>query len=63
MAFFQYSENALNVLFPEAFGMQCVKKSCSNLLANAQFSEQASEYLRGKYVKGLYCHSEFLGKK
>lgn len=61
--FFQFSENALHVLFPEKFGMECVKKGCSNLLSQAQFSDQAAEYLRGKYVGGLYCHSEFLGKK
>ena len=61
--FFQFSENALNVLFPEKFGMICIKKGCSNLLENARFSRVASEYLQGKYVGGLYCHSEFLGKK
>lgn len=61
--FFQFSENALNVLFPEKFGMKCCKKGCSNLLRGTQFSDISSEYLRGKYVGGMYCHSEFLGKK
>lgn len=61
--FFQYSENALNVLFPEAFGMKCVKKGCSNLIVNAEFADNASEYLRGKAIGGLYAHSEFLAKK
>ncbi len=60
--FFQYSENALNVLFPEKFGIKCVKKGCSNLLKGC-FSSKASKYLRGHLVRGLYCHSEFLGKK
>jgi len=60
--FFQYSENALNVLFPECFGMKCIKKGVSNLLS-AEFSSVSSEYLIGKKVGGLYCHSEFLGKK
>lgn len=31
-AFFQFSENALDVLFPETFGMHCVRKGCSNLI-------------------------------
>ena len=61
--FFQFSENALNVLFPEKMGIQCIKKGCCNLLKNTEFSEEASEYLRGKRVGRLYCHSEFLGKK
>lgn len=60
--FFQYSENALDVLFPEKFGMCCVRKGCSNLI-EGKFSIDASEYLQGKMVPGLYCHSEYLGKK
>lgn len=60
--FFQFSEEALNVLFPEKFGMKCIKKGCSNLL-EGKFSEDASEYLQGKMVGGLYCHSEFLAQK
>lgn len=60
--FFQYSENALDVLFPEKFGMRCVKKGCSNLL-EGKFSIDSSEYLQGRMVKGLYCHSEYLGQK
>ena len=59
---FQFSENALNVLFPEKFGIECVKKGCSNLLKGC-FSAKASKYLRRKVVSGLYCHSEFLGRK
>ncbi|MBP5156273.1 MAG: glycosyltransferase [Treponema sp.] len=61
--FFQFSENALNVLFPEKFGIKCLKKGCSNLLRDAKFSEEACGYLQGKYVNNLYCHSEFLGQK
>lgn len=60
--FFQYSENALDVLFPGKFGMQCIKKGCSNLI-EGRFTEYASEYLVGQKVEGLYCHSEYLGKK
>ena len=60
--FFQFSENALDVLFPEKFGMQCVKKSVDNLI-EGKFSEYASDYLVGKTVGGMYCHSEYLGQK
>lgn len=60
--FFQFSENALDVLFPVKFGMSCVKKGCSNLI-EGKFSVDASEYLQGKRVRGLYCHSEYLGQK
>lgn len=60
--FFQFSENALDVLFPQKFGMECIKKGCSNLI-EGRFSEYASEYLMGRLVGGLYCHSEYLGIK
>lgn len=60
--FFQFSENALNVLFPDVFGIKCLKKGCSNLI-KGEFSNYSSDYLQGRIVPGLYCHSEFLGKK
>lgn len=60
--FFQFSENALDVLFPEKFGMKCVKKSVDDLI-EGRFSEYASDYLVGRKVNGLYCHSEYLGQK
>ena len=61
--FFHFTENALHVLFPEKFGMRCVKKGLCNLIKGAEFSEYASEYLVGKKVPNLYCHSDFLGQK
>lgn len=60
--FFQFSENALDVLFPEKFGMKCIKKGCSNLI-EGKFSEYASEDLAGMGIMGMYCHSEYLGQK
>lgn len=60
--FFQFSENALDALFPSKFGMKCLKKGCSNLL-EGKFSAAASDYLQGQTVGGLYCHSEYLGQK
>lgn len=60
--FFQFSENALDVLFPERFGMQCVKKGVDNLLVG-KFSEYAVAHHIGEEVRALYCHSEYLGQK
>ncbi len=60
--FFQFSENALSILFPRVFGIECIKKGCSNLI-EGKFSDESSNYLKGNIVDGLYCHSEFLGKK
>ncbi len=60
--FFQFSENALDALFPEKFGMQCLKKGCSNPI-EGKFTEYATEDLAGLAVRGMYCHSEYLGKK
>ena len=61
--FFQFSENALNVLFPEKFGIKWIKKGVSNLISS-KFSEVFSDkYLRGKPINNMWCHSEFLGQK
>lgn len=60
--FFQFSENALDVLFPQKFGMRCVRKGCSSPI-EGRFSEEAADYLQGRLVPGLYCHSEYLGQK
>lgn len=42
--------------------MECVKKSVDDLI-EGKFSTCASEYLVEKKVGGLYCHSEYLGRK
>lgn len=60
--FFQFSELALEVLFSRKRGIQCIEKGVSNPLIGF-FSNQASEYLKGRSVSGLYCHSDFLGQK
>ncbi len=60
--FFQFSELALQILFPPAAGIRCVEAGVSNPLVGRFFS-LASEYLAGKPVGGLYCHSAFLGVK
>lgn len=42
--------------------MKCIKKGCCDLMEGA-FTDDASSYLRGRWVDGLYCHSEILLKK
>ena len=32
-------------------------------MLEGRFSSEASAYLQGNMVAGLYCHSEFLGQK
>lgn len=60
--FFQFSDMALRVLFSEALGFECIEAGVSNPIVG-RFSTLADEYLRNQPVPGLYCHTEFLGKK
>jgi len=60
--FFNSSDMGLRALFPPALGFECVAAGMSNPLA-ARFTLFADKYLRYRALKGLYCHSQFLGKK
>jgi SAM-dependent methyltransferase len=60
--FFQFSDMALRVLFSKALGFECIEAGMSNPVIG-RFSSLADEYLKNKPVPGLYCHSEYLGKK
>jgi ubiquinone/menaquinone biosynthesis C-methylase UbiE len=60
--FFQFSDMALRVLFSGELGFECIEAGVSNPLVG-RFSSLADAYLRNQPVAGLYCHSEFLGKK
>ena len=60
--FFQFSDMALKVLFSEALGFECVEAGMSNPI-DGRFSSLSDGYLKNKPVTGLYCHSEYLGKK
>lgn len=60
--FFHYTDMALKALFSPALGFECLDSGLSNPLV-ARFSTQAAPYLRNRRVTGLYCHSEYLGKK
>ena len=60
--FFQFSDMALRVLFSKALGFECIEAGMSNPVVG-RFSSLADEYLKNRPVAGLYCHSEYLGKK
>jgi SAM-dependent methyltransferase len=60
--FFQFSDMALKVLFPEVLGFECLEAGMSNPIVG-RFSSLADGYLKNRPVSGLYCHSEYLGRK
>jgi len=60
--FFQYSDMALRVLFSPAFGIECIEAGMSNPIVG-RFSSLADSYLKNQPILGLYCHSNFLGRK
>lgn len=60
--FFQFTDMALKVLFSPALGFECIEAGASNPIVG-RFSALADDYLRFMPVRGLYCHSEFLGRK
>ena len=60
--FFQFSDMALRTLFSKALGFECIEAGMSNPMVG-RFSSLADGYLKNKLVSGLYCHSEYLGKK
>lgn len=60
--FFQFSDMALRVLFSPALGFECIEAGVSNPMVG-RFSALADEYLRFRPISGLYCHSEYLGRK
>jgi SAM-dependent methyltransferase len=60
--FFQFSDMALRVLFSPALGFECIESGMSNPIVG-RFSSLADKDLRYKKIIGLYCHSEFIGRK
>lgn len=60
--FFQFSDMALRVLFSPALGFECIEAGASNPIVG-RFSALADDYLKFMPIHGLYCHSEFLGRK
>jgi SAM-dependent methyltransferase len=60
--FFQFSDMALKVLFSTSLGIECIEAGASNPIVG-RFSASADDYLKFTPITGLYCHSEFLGRK
>ena len=60
--FFQFSDMALRTLFSKALGFECIEAGMSNPMVG-RFTTLSDRYLRNRRIAGLYCHSEFLGKK
>lgn len=60
--FFQFSDMGLKVLFSSALGFECIEAGMSNPMIG-RFSALADDYLRYHPVPGLFCHSEYLGRK
>jgi SAM-dependent methyltransferase len=60
--FFQFSDMALKTLFSSALGFECIEAGASNPIVG-RFSSFADDYLKFRPVTGLYCHSEYLGRK
>ena len=60
--FFQFSDMGLRVLFPRALGFECLESGMSNSIVG-RFSSLADNSLKFQPVRGLYCGSEYLGRK
>ena len=60
--FFQFSDMALKLLFSKDLGFECIEAGMSNPMIG-RFSSLADEYLRNQPIPGLYCHSNYLGRK
>lgn len=60
--FFQFSDMALRVLFSSAIGIECIEAGASNPIVG-RFSALADSDLKYRRITGMYCHSDFLGKK
>ncbi|HEX8334837.1 MAG TPA: methyltransferase domain-containing protein [Segetibacter sp.] len=60
--FFQFSDMALKTLFSPVLGFECIEAGMSNPMVG-RFSSLADKYLRNRTIRGLYCHSAYLGKK
>ncbi|MEQ9411043.1 MAG: methyltransferase domain-containing protein [Fuerstiella sp.] len=60
--FFHFTDMALKALFSEALGFECIEATLSNPIVG-RFSSLADRRLRYKQVRGMYCHSQYLGRK
>lgn len=60
--FFHYTDMAMRALFSPALGFECIEAGFSNPIVG-RFSAFAAPYLQHQFVRGLYCHIGYLGRK
>lgn len=60
--FFHFTDMALKTLFSEALGFECIEAGMSNPVVG-RFSSLAEDRLKNRRIRGMYCHSQFLGRK
>lgn len=60
--FFQFSEQALKILFSENLGFECIECGVDTPIVS-RFSTLNPAHLRDIPITGMYCHSEFFGRK
>ena len=60
--FFQFNSRALEVLFCTDLGFEIVDSGLDTPIVG-RFSHYAAEYLSGKLVYNLFCHSSLIAKK
>ncbi len=60
--FFQFNNRGLEILFNSLLGFRIIDSGLSNPIVG-RFSNFASDYLKGKPVGQLYCHSSIIAQK
>jgi hypothetical protein len=60
--FFQFNNRALELLFCPELGFEIIDSGLDNPIVG-RFSQYSSDYLRGRLVSDLYCHSSIIVKK
>jgi hypothetical protein len=60
--FFQFNNRALELLFCKELGFEIIDSGLDNPIVG-RFSQYSADYLRGKLVPDLYCHSSIIVKK
>lgn len=60
--FFQFNSRALELLFCPELGFEIIDSGLDNPIVG-RFSQYSADYLRGKLVRDLYCHSSVIAKK
>ncbi|GAA6135228.1 hypothetical protein NBRC116188_20180 [Oceaniserpentilla sp. 4NH20-0058] len=61
--FFQFSDMGLRVLFSKSMGFECLDSGMSTPIVGRFSKNVLPKQLKFRPVKGLYCHSEYLGRK